>query len=591
MTRLVLTLREVSSPRLRPLWILVLVLMVLVAAVETAFTALFFAFATLLAGQSTVPAVPGLAIVLGEGARPSVGALAAVLAAVVIVRALLGVSLAYCQSFAAARDGADLARRLLERYLSAPFGVMRQRDSAYLVRNINNSVEAVFGGVAVPVALIAAELLVCTGIVAVLALISPLTTACAALVAFVMAVVVIKVMHPVQFALGMRSQELAARQFGELHQVFAGLREVKVFRTESFFVERFRTLRGDIGGNQARVGFLAGLPRIVVETVFLLAVVLGAVAITAGKAVEAELLALFGLFAYAGLRLMPSAARIISCFNMIRLSEPAMLEVVGDFRTVEASTPAVPTVPCAPWNEIRISSATFTYPGRTEPALRGVSFTLKRGQSVGITGRSGSGKSTLVDLVIGLLTPQAGSVVTDGGVRLAGGRVIEGVGYVPQQPILLNASVRENIAFGVAPLDIDDRAVAEAATLAQIDDFVRGLEDGYRTPLGELGSRLSGGQRQRIAVARALYHRPEILVFDEATSALDLGTENALAAALAELRGKVTQLIIAHRLNTIRQCDTILLLERGALAAQGHFDALSGASREFQELVRLHELE
>lgn len=589
--RILRTLLELSSPRFRQLWIGVLAMMLLVAAVETVFAGLFFAFAALLAGHTKLPAVPGLGLITAGGVMPAVGSLSVALAAVVAVRALLGLGLAYLQSFVAARDGAELARRLLERYLHAPFGVMRQKESSCLVRNINNSVESVFGGVAISAAMIIAESLVCAGIVAVLAIASPGTTLTAAVLAVTLAAIVIKVMHPIQFRLGMCSQDLAARQFGELHQAFAGLREVKVFQSERFFVERFRNLRDDIGRNTALVGFLAGLPRIVVETVFLLAVVLGAAAVTSGKAVESELLALFGLFAYAGLRIMPSAARVISCFNMIRLSEPAMLEVANDFHTLSAPSDAAGGAAPRHWNEIRLENVSFTYPGRGEPAVRGLSFTLRRGQSIGITGRSGSGKSTLVDLVTGLLVPQAGRIASDSGEKLSTGRVIAGVGYVPQQPILLNASVRENIAFGVSAQDIDDHLVAEAAEQAQIDVFVRGLRQGYQTPLGEQGGRLSGGQRQRIAIARALYRQPEILVFDEATSALDLATEKAIASALAAIRGKVTLLIIAHRLNTIRQCDAILLLDRGTLVAQGTFGELSASSQEFQELVRLHELE
>lgn len=588
------TLFDLSSKECRPLWALVLALMILVAIVETVFTAVFFVFVAILAGQENVPAVPGLGLLARGEFGPWLVAISTALGCVVAVRALLSLAATYAQSSAAARDGALLSRRLLERYLNAPFGEMRDRETSILIRNVNNSVEAVFNGVAVPAAMITAEMLVSAGIVAVLAIAAPLATTGAAALACVLALVVIKLMHPIQFTLGMRSQRLAALQFGELAQVFTGLREAKVFQAERFFAERFAALREEISRNLTRIGFLAGLPRVVVETVFLLATVGTAAALMATRSVDAELLALFGLFAYAGLRIMPSAARIISCFNMIRLSEPALLEVAGDYRKLRAPSDldSAPAPRARPWAEIRLECVHFRYLGRSDPAVRDVSFTVKRGQAIGITGKSGSGKSTLVDLVTGLLAPNGGRIVDDTGLELsAPGRVIDRVGYVPQQPILLNASIRENIAFGVPRAQIDDALVLESARLAHIDEFASSLAQGYETNLGELGSRLSGGQRQRVAIARALYRRPEILVFDEATSALDLGTESAIVSVLAGLRGKMTVLIIAHRLNTIRQCESVLLMERGSVIAQGSFDALSTQSPAFQELVRLHELE
>ena len=595
MPNLLSTLRILSSPQCRSRWGLVLILMVVVAVVETAFTALFYLFASMLAGLKDVAALPIARFFVLEGSnaggRIDVSLLSKMLVAVVCLRAGLALYLSYSQAAVAAEDGAHLARKLLERYLNAPFLEIRERPSWYLVRNINNSVEAVFSGVALPIAIVLSESMVCLGIFAVLLAASPVASIAAALVTLALAAVVIKAMHPLQFGLGVRNQELVARQFGELAQAFGGLRETKVFAAESFFVERFRVLRSRITRNITQIAFFASLPKTLIETAFLLVTVLVVAWLLASRAVDASMLALLGLYAYAGLRLMPSAARVISCFNQIRLSQPALQEVAGDFaRWAPAGADASIAARRRDWGELRLEAIGFSYPNHAEPALRDVSIAIKRGEAIGITGKSGAGKSTLIDLILGLVQPSKGRMTDEMGVKVEAGWLRQRVGYVPQQPILLDTSVRQNIAFGVPAAEIDDVRVRKASSMARIEEFVAALPEGFETGLGELGNRVSGGQRQRIAIARALYHQPEFLVFDEATSALDLGTEAEVVEVIEGLKGSVTMLIIAHRLNTIKHCDRILLMDAGTVIAQGDFAELSSHCVPFRALIELHEL-
>lgn len=595
MRNLFSTLRTLSSPECRSRWVMVLALMALVAVVETAFTALFYLFASMLAGIKDFSALP-VARFFGDavgnpGGVLDVMLLSKVLVGVVCVRAVLALLLSYTQAAVAAEDGAHLARKLLERYLNAPFLEIRERPSWYLVRNVNNSVEAVFSGVAMPFAILLSEAMVSLGIFAVLMATSPMASMAAAGMTLMLAAVVIKVMHPLQFRLGANNQELVALQFGELAQAFGGLRETKVFAAEGFFVTRFRELRSRITRNVTHIAFFASLPKTLIESAFLLATVLVVAWLLATRVVDSSLLALLGLYAYAGLRLMPSAARVISCFNLIRLSQPALQEVAVDYERWQLTPSSSRATPlAATWKELRLHDLEFCYPQQAVAAVSGVSLAIRRGEAVGVTGKSGAGKSTLIDLILGLLRPTAGSMTDETGTPLEFGWLRTRVGYVPQQPILLDSSVRQNIAFGVANVDVDDAKVREAARMARVDEFVSGLPQGYETPLGELGSRLSGGQRQRIAIARALYHQPEFIVFDEATSALDLGTEGEIVRVIEGLRGQVTMLVIAHRLNTIKQCDRILLMESGRVIAQGNFEQLSSECAPFRALVDLHEL-
>ena len=235
---------------------------------------------------------------------------------------------------------------------------------------------------------------------------------------------------------------------------------------------------------------------------------------------------------------------------------------------------------------VALEGVSYTYAGEPEPVLLDVDLAIARGESIGIVGPSGAGKSTLVDLLLGLLAPTTGRITVDG-------RDIAGalrswqrhLGYVAQEPFVLDDTIRRNVAFGVADGEIDERRVTAALRLAQLGDFVAGLPAGLDTMLGERGTRLSGGQRQRVAIARALYDEPEVLVFDEATSALDTPTERELIAALEALRGVKTLIVIAHRLTTVRHCDRLAVLRDGRLAAVGPYDELLARDAGFRAMV------
>jgi ABC-type multidrug transport system fused ATPase/permease subunit len=215
---------------------------------------------------------------------------------------------------------------------------------------------------------------------------------------------------------------------------------------------------------------------------------------------------------------------------------------------------------------LELEGVTFTYPGAHRPALRAVTLTIAANTTVGFVGQTGSGKTTLIDVILGLLRPEAGEIrvnglpLTDANLRAWQNNL----GYVPQHIYLSDASVARNVAFGIPDAEIDHAAVERAARIAHIHDFVvHELPEGYATVVGERGVRLSGGQRQRIGIARALYHDPAVLLFDEATSALDHDTEAAVMEALTELAGTRTILMIAHRLTTLRGCDQLVRLENG----------------------------
>jgi ATP-binding cassette subfamily C protein len=244
-------------------------------------------------------------------------------------------------------------------------------------------------------------------------------------------------------------------------------------------------------------------------------------------------------------------------------------------------------VPPLPFRErLELRRVSYVYEGTTRQALTGIDLTVERGRSLGIVGRTGAGKSTLLDVLVGLLQPTAGEILLDGAPLSGDMRAWQRqIGYVPQTIYLTDTSLRENIALGIPADRIDGDAVLQAVRMAQLDDLVAELDAGIDTVVGERGVRLSGGQRQRVAIARALYHQPQILVFDEATSALDLETERRLSAAIAALHGMKTLILVAHRLATVADCDTLLFLHEGRVAGRGTYAELLRDNDDFRAMA------
>ncbi|MCX7934638.1 MAG: ATP-binding cassette domain-containing protein, partial [Planctomycetota bacterium] len=282
-----------------------------------------------------------------------------------------------------------------------------------------------------------------------------------------------------------------------------------------------------------------------------------------------------GLYALAGYRLFPAVQYAFASVSMVRYHAEGFLRFASEIETLERAPAPPPAPPVLPLRQrIEIKGLSYFYPDRPTPAVDNLTFTIAAGKIIGIVGKSGSGKTTLLDLLLGFLPPAAGEILIDG-MRLEAGNARSWqrqVGYVPQHFFLLDDTVLANIAVGA---EVPDLATAErAAQAAGIHDFIASLPQGYRTAVGERGSRLSGGQRQRLAIARALYRDPQILVFDEATSALDAATEAAIMASIQRLASGRTVIFATHRFSTLRYCENICFLENGRLLAVGTYEEL-----------------
>jgi ATP-binding cassette subfamily C protein len=483
----------------------------------------------------------------------------------------------------------DLSHRLLAGYLAAPYAFHFQRNSAALIHRVTDAVPSVFRGVLGALVSVACEALVVLGIVVILALTAPGVTLVAIVVVGGLLLLPLTLSRRATVRWGREVARLDREILQTLQQSLGGVKEVKLTGRERFFQAQFDERVAGSARLRSRYIAVASTLRMGVETVFVCGLLAVSLLLTLDNGAAA--LPLLGLYAYAGFRVIPSANRIMLYVGQLRYSRSWIHDLRSDLAALAAPvrTPATGPAAAEPIRFGRVVAferVSYAYGGAGGAVLTEVDFTIARGESIGIVGPSGAGKSTLVDLLLGLLEPTAGRITVDGrDIASALASWQRHIGYVAQEPFLLDDTIRRNVAFGIADADIDERRVTAALRRAQLGDFVGGLGDGLDTLLGERGTRLSGGQRQRVAIARALYHDPEVLVFDEATSALDTTTERELIDSLEALRGVKTLVVIAHRLSTVRRCDRLALLRDGRLAAVGPYDELIERDAGFRAMA------
>lgn len=373
---------------------------------------------------------------------------------------------------------------------------------------------------------------------------------------------------------GGRFRTLYAEKEKWLLQTFHGIKEIKVMGREEFFYRNYADTNYAFAEADRKQNLNQMLTRPMIEITCiggLLSII--AVQIACGAPI-AQYISVLSVFAMAAMRLLPSFNRIMSNISSVLASIPGLDALADDMRRANAMHRQLPAQTGAPVrleHAVEVRGLTFTYPGKTRPVLQDVSLTIPKNSAVALIGASGSGKTTLADIILGLIQPQSGSVCVDGNSifdNLDSWHKL--VAYIPQNIYLIDDSIRANVAFGSEGEEISEERIWQALESAQLDTFVRSLEKGLDTMVGDQGVKLSGGQRQRIGIARALCHNPEVLVLDEATSALDSETETAVMEAINRLQGNKTILVIAHRLTTIRNCDTIYEIRNSGVAPLSH---------------------
>ena len=453
--------------------------------------------------------------------------------------------------------------QLMANYLSKPYMFHLNHNTATLLRNVSSGGSITFSTILIPTFMLLTELITAGTIWLMLVFVDAFT---AIVVAGLMAALIYALLKSFRRKIaeaGRVQNEYAAVYIKWLNQGLGAIKETKVMRRERFFLEEFLESYTLYGNANRKFLFLNQLPRMIIETLVVCALLLMIVVKLSLGTAPGDIVPLLGVLALAAFRLMPSANRIVNLANGIKFQMPLFEELYREFLAIKSRAVhqrelklAAASGKLSFQRELSVENLGFAYPGREETVLKEVSFHVPKGAFVGIVGPSGAGKTTFVDILLGLLRPAKGRILVDGVDVWQDIRAWQAnIAYVPQTIYLIDGTIRENIALGMRPEDIEDDKVRRVLKMAELHDFVAAQPEGINAMVGERGVRLSGGQRQRIGIARALYQEPEVLILDEATSSLDSATEESITHTILRLKGEITILSIAHRVSTLAECD------------------------------------
>jgi ABC-type multidrug transport system fused ATPase/permease subunit len=505
--------------------------------------------------------------------------LAGIFCAVAIAAACVRIVLAWATQKFVFRLGYDLGVAVYRRILFQPYSYHVARNSSEVLANITR-VQQVVTGVLLPLMLGISSAVIALSIFTGLLLVN-WRVALASGVGFGFIYLLVSVFT--RSRLRANSRIISDAQRGRIQSVqegVGGIRDVLIDHAQHIYLTKFAAVDTRLRDAQAANALIAASPRFVIEGMGMVMIVALALVLSRQPGGLMAQLPVLGALALGAQRMLPTLQLIYNGWTQIMGNHQALVDIV-DLLEQPIAPELLLREHAAPLpfaHALTLTDVSFRYGEDLPWVLRDVDMTIPKGARVGFVGKTGSGKSTALDLVMGLLQPTAGTIGIDGTpVTLANlGSWQEQIAHVPQHIYLSDASIRDNIAFGVTADRIDEARIHEAARKADILEFIEKLPDGFNTMVGERGVRLSGGQRQRIGIARALYKRSSLLVFDEATSALDDATEASVMSSIYRLGRDLTVILIAHRLSTLRECDVIFRLEGGRLVEQGDYDHVLG---------------
>lgn len=487
----------------------------------------------------------------------------------------------------------DLQYGMLQRYLNETYLFHLNRNSSELLKNLTEEVARVVNGGIVSAISIISKGFSALCILVFLIVVDPYIALMVGLVlggAYAMIYWIIKTKLS---NVGVTVTKLFSDRMCYLNESLSGIKELMVLGREQFYLTRFYDVSKRLVKYKVYSQSVTQLPRYLLETVAFGGVLIITIYLIAVKNDVQTVLPMISLYGLAGYRLMPALQGVFQSTATLKhdiaavdllcndLVYSAGSKLIKEEKKLEEKKISVR-------RELFLDNISFHYPDSAKLAVNQLTLRIGANTSIGVVGSSGSGKSTLVDIILGLLHPQQGEVLVDGQqLTPANMRLLRrNIGYVPQVIFLADSSISENVAFGVPPEQIDHLAVERATKMANLHEFIiNELDNGYETVVGERGMRLSGGQRQRIGIARALYHDPDILILDEATSALDTPTEKSIIESVYKLAHRKTIIMIAHRISTVKECDEIIVMDKGKLVDAGKYEELLTNSRSFRKLL------
>ena len=489
----------------------------------------------------------------------------------------------------------SIGKRLVENYLNQPYSWFLNRNSSDLGKNILSEVKNVIErGIGPALNLISQTLVVITILIVLLIV----DVFLALTIFFILGTVYLIIFFHMSSKLnnlGKLNIKANQERFTAVGEAFGAAKEVKLGGLEKEYVSRFSTPAIHYGKNTSTMGIILQLPKYLIEGIGfggVLIIILYLISVSGSFSSSIPVLT---LYVFAGYRLLPAIQQIYASLSSLRSVEPILDMLHSDLQKLkdknkdkDKDTNLNQGKELSFNEEISIKNLVYNYPFISSPTLKNINLKIVANERVGIVGPTGCGKTTLIDLILGLLEPTEGHLIVDKEIinRSNLRKWQSMIGYVPQNIYLADQTISQNIAFGKEIKKINQKEVEAAAKAARLHEFIsKELPMGYDSNVGERGVKLSGGQRQRIGIARALYRKPKLLIMDEATSALDNLTEQAVIKSIDNLEKNITVILIAHRLNTVSECDKIFLMDKGKITSSGNYKELLSQNKYFKQMV------
>ncbi len=481
----------------------------------------------------------------------------------------------------------NIGKRIIEGYLNKPYSWFLNRNSSELGKNILSEVGTVVSNGLTPLLNLVVQTVMTLTILSLLVIVDPKL---ALIIGVIICLAYLIVYKSLLNILNKKSQErFEANQwrFTAVSEAFGAVKEIKLGGLEKTYINKFSDPAKHLAKNQATIQVIGKLPRYAIEAVAFGGMLLIVLYLISKSENFTDAVPVIALYVFAGYRLLPAVQQIYISTTQIRSTLPALDALYKNIASLDKAKKNVSTDKLKLTNSIILKNINYKYPNAKSVSLKNINLKIEACTKIGIVGSTGSGKTTLVDIILGLLEPLDGELEIDGNIvketNLKSWQ--QSIGYVPQQIYLADDTIAANIAFGQNPKNLDIDKIENAAKIANIHKFIiNELPLKYQTKVGERGIRLSGGQKQRIGIARALYHKPQVLVLDEATSALDNMTENSVLDEIYKFGDKKTTILITHRISSVKNCDKIFLIDKGELIAQGTFSELEKENPIFMKV-------